>query len=120
MTLPAPPGYGIMPSLLGRYWVDCEFILASAGLIAQPTQTTLTLQSANSGWMLMADTTLVTVDDMQDLADANPPLLTEPYVIFQSPPPNVAIAPGATVQLTPAQLGLGYQIPTPTGIVPVP
>lgn len=120
MTLPAPPGYGIMPSLLGRYWVDCEFILASAGLIAQPTQTTLTLQSANSGWMLMADTTLVTVDDMQDLADANPPLLPAPYVIYQTPPPNVHVAPGATVQLTPAQVSLGYPIPTNLGTIPVP
>ncbi|MBA0088883.1 MAG: hypothetical protein HRJ53_28175 [Acidobacteria bacterium Pan2503] len=120
MPLPAPPGNGIMPSLLGRYFVDCEFILAGAGLIAQPPPTTLTLSPASATPMFMADTTFVTTDDMQDLADANAPLLTAPYVISQSPPPNTHVAPGASVQLTPAQLAIGYPVPTPLGNIPVP
>ena len=120
MPLPAPPGYGIMPSLLGRYWVDCEFILAGAGLIVVPPTTNLTLQASNPTWMLMADTTFVTADDIQDLSDADPSQLTAPYVVTQVPFPNVAVAPGASVQLGSAQIGIGYSVPTPQGNVPVP
>lgn len=120
MGLPAPPGNGIMPSVLGRYFVDAQFILAGAGVITQPPELALTFQSSGPVQMLMADTTYVTADDMQDLADSNAPLLPAPYVISQTLPPNKPVAPGAQVILTTAQLAIGYSVPTPQGAVPVP
>ena len=120
MTLPAPPGNGIMPSVLGRYWVDAQFILAGAGLITLTPPLALTLQASGPVQMLMADNTLITADDVQDLADANPPLLPAPYVISQFPPPNITVSPGASVEASPVQLGIGYPIPTSQGIIPVP
>ena len=127
MPLPAPPANGIMPSVLGRYWVDAQFILLGAGVIIQPY--TLTLQGTSlATQQLMADTTLVTTDDVQDLADSNAPILPSAYVIAQFPSPNVRVSPGNTLMSNPAGatppnpvvLGIGYPVPTPIGPVGVP
>lgn len=127
MSLPPPPGVGITPSVLGRYWVDAQFILVGAGIIIQPY--TLTLQgTSQSIQQLMADGTLVTADDIQDLADSDAPNLPAAYVIAQFPPPNLLVSPGNTQMLNPAGptppnpvvLGIGYQVPSPIGVVPVP
>lgn len=120
MVIYPPIPNGTMPSVLGRSFTDAQFTIAGAGLIAQPPQIGLTLQASLPTQMLMADTTLVTTDDMQDWADSNAPILPAPYVINQSPAPNLTVSPGASVQLTPAQLAIGYPVPTPTGIIPVP
>lgn len=117
-----------VPSVLGRSFVDAQFIMAGAGILVM-NQTvvgnvpgfipTLVFQGGSGSTpMLMADSTLITADDAQDLADSLATTLTAPYVLSQNPPPGTFYTPGDLVIAT--YTAIGYSVPTPQGPKPVP
>lgn len=117
-----------VPSVLGRSFVDAQFIMGQSSLLVQGqtvvgnvpgTIPTLVLQGGSGSTpMFMCDSTLITCDDTQDFVDSNMPLLTAPYVLSQNPPPGTQFTPGQLVIGT--YNALGYPVPTLTGTVPVP
>lgn len=117
-----------VPSILGRSFVDAQFIMAGAGVFVSGVTLvgnvpalipTLVFQGASgSAPMLMADNTLLTVDDISDTVDSVANTLPAPYVINQNPPPGFAFAAGQLVIAT--YIAIGYSVPTPLGNIPVP
>ena len=110
------------PSVLGKSFVEAQFIMGGATLLVRGASTvgnipgiipTLVLQGGSGSTpMLTADSTLITADGYMTV-DSVPALLTAPYVLSQSPPPGT--------QPTVAQyVAIGYPIPTPRGTIPVP
>lgn len=111
--------------MLGKSFADAQLIFAGFGIQVNTANNnpgnaaTLTLQgSSGSTAMLMADNTFIECSDLMDLCDAHPPLLTAPYILWQSPAPCVQFVLGSLVVAT--FNALGYPVPTPQGTEPTP